>query len=270
MEDWLARCCELVDKYRPQVFYFDWWIQQVVATPYIQRFAAYYYNKGQEWGQGVAINHKHHAFPDGTTVFDVERGQLTEIRSELWQTCTSVMRNSWCVIDEPIYKPSSEILHDLIDIVSKNGTLLLNIGPRADGTIPEGDQAILRDVGAWLAVNGEAIYGTRPFKSFGEGPTKVAEGQFQDANRIPFTAQDIRFTTKGDTLYAIALGMPSDGMITIPSLGTARDLYPGTIGQVELLGSSAPVTFTRDADALRITLPPDVAPALALAFKISA
>ncbi|MCA9913353.1 MAG: alpha-L-fucosidase, partial [Anaerolineae bacterium] len=137
LEDWLARCCELVDKYRPSIFYFDWWIEQQVFEPYLQRFAAYYYNRGQEWGMDVAINCKNGAYPAGTVVFDVERGRLADIRPELWQTDTSVSNNSWCYIQNHDYKSSSEILHTLIDIVSKNGTLLLNIGPKADGTIPE-------------------------------------------------------------------------------------------------------------------------------------
>ncbi|MBN1964550.1 MAG: alpha-L-fucosidase, partial [Anaerolineae bacterium] len=121
LEDWLARCIELVDNYRPQLFYFDWWIRQYVFEPYLQRFAAHYYNRGQEWGQGVAINCKNEAFPEGTVVFDVERGQLAEIRPLLWQTDTSVSKNSWCHIADHDYKAWTTILHDLIDIVSKNG-----------------------------------------------------------------------------------------------------------------------------------------------------
>ena len=197
LEDWLARTCELVDKYQPQVVWFDWWIEQIVFEPYLQRFAAYYYNRGLEWGKGVAINHKYDSYPEGTTVFDIERGQLTGIRPEFWQTDTSVSKNSWSYVKNQDYKTIPSLIHDLIDIVSKNGALLLNIGPKPDGTIAEPEQEMLLEIGRWLAVNGEAIYGTRPWTIYGEGPTEVFEGAFQDTKRKGFTAQDIRFTTKG-------------------------------------------------------------------------
>jgi alpha-L-fucosidase len=255
LEDWLARTCELVDKYQPNIVYFDWWIQQVVFAPYIQRFAAYYYNRGQEWGQQVAINCKNGAFPDGTVVFDVERGQLQDIRPLFWQTDTAVAKNSWCYTTELEYKTSTSILHDLIDIVSKNGTLLLNIGPRPDGTIPEVEQGMLLDIGRWLAFNSEAIYETRPWKIYGEGPTQVVAGPFQDTKRVSFTAQDIRFTTRGDVLYATVLGWPEDGKVNIASLGSNRDLYGSAIGRVELLGINEPITWTQEAEGLQVELP---------------
>ncbi len=179
LEDWLSRTSELVDKYQPQLIYFDWWIRQTVFEPYLQRFAAHYYNRGLEWDRGVVINYKVGGFPEGTAIFDVERGQLGDIRPDIWQTDTAVAKNSWGYTEEQDYKTSLVIVQDLVDIVSKNGRLLLNVGPRADGTIPEGDQAILREIGAWLAVNGEAIYGTHPWKIYGEGPTRIAAGGFQ-------------------------------------------------------------------------------------------
>lgn len=265
LEDWLARCCELVDRYRPSVFYFDWWIQQHVFEPYLQRFAAYYYNRGQEWGQEVAINNKHDAFPKNTSVFDVERGQLTEIQPELWQTDTSVSRNSWCYIQNHDYKDSTEILHTLIDIVSKNGTLLLNIGPKPDGTIPEPEVAILQDIGQWLARNGEAIYDSRPWVIHGEGPTQIVGGEFTDSKAILYTAEDIRFTTRGDSLYAIVLGQPAGGQVTIKSLAIGSELYPQAVERVVHLGSQQPISWMRDADGLHCQVQSDE---LAIALKI--
>ena len=203
LDDWLLRSCEIVDKYRPQVVYFDWWICQPVFQPYLKTFAAYYYNRGAEWKKQVAINFKEWegiSFPQGAGVFDMERGQAAEIRPTLWQTCTSVSKNSWGYITNHDYKATGEIVDELVDIVSKNGTMLLNIGPRADGTIPEHEQQMLRDIGAWLKINGEAIYGTRPWMKFGEGPTQTAVGSFSDKNKPQFTAQDLRFTTKDKTL----------------------------------------------------------------------
>jgi alpha-L-fucosidase len=146
------------------------------------------------------------------------------------------------------------LIQDLIDVVSKNGALLLNIGPRADGTIPEPEQAILRTIGRWLAINGEAIYSTRPWKIYGEGPTEVAAGAFTDTQRAPFTSADIRFTCKANTLYALFLARP-DTHATVRSLGTASTLLEGAITAVELLGSTAPLTWSVAQDGLDIQLP---------------
>lgn len=256
LDDWYARCCELVDKYKPQIFYFDWWIHQLAFEPYLQEFAAYYYNRAQEWGVEVAINCKNDAFPDGTVVFDVERGQLKDMRPMLWQTDTSVSNTSWCYVQNHEYKQTSEIIHNLIDIVSKNGTLLLNIGPRPDGTIPEAEQAILRDIGAWLSKNGEAIYGSRPWKIYGEGPTELPEGDFTDTKREAFTTEDIRFTTQGETLYATVLA-EVNGVVVIKSLSADSDLYPQTIARVTHLASGQPVTWSREADGLHCQVSSD-------------
>jgi alpha-L-fucosidase len=255
MEDWLARTCELVDKYQPQVVWFDWWIEQAVFEPYLQRFAAYYYNRGLEWGKGVAINHKFQSFPEGAAVFDVERGGLKGIRPYFWQTDTAVGKNSWCYVEDQDYKTSTSLIHDLVDIVSKNGALLLNIGPRPDGTIPEGDRRILLDIGSWLAVNGEAVYGTRPWVIFGEGPTEVIEGAFQDTKRTEFTSRDVRFTTKGEGLYAIVLGWPENGEVVIESLGADQAHEPAVIQQVTLLGADEALEWSRGASGLRVKLP---------------
>lgn len=269
LEDWLARNIELVDKYQPELVYFDWWIEQHVFEPYLQRFAAHYYNRGVEWGKPVAINCKNQAFPEGTVVFDVERGQLSEIRPTFWQSDTAVARNSWCYTTELDYRTAASIIHDLIDIVSKNGALLLNVGPRADGTLPEGDAQILEEIGRWLAVNGEAIYESRPWKIYGEGPTEVISGGFTDAKRAGFTARDVRFTTRGDALYALLLGVPETQEIVIEALGTGRDLLPAPIQQIELLGAAAPVTWRRDADGLRVTVNAWNPTSPAAVFKIS-
>jgi alpha-L-fucosidase len=255
LEDWLARTCELVDKYQPQLVWFDWWIEQVVVEPYLQRFASYYYNRGLEWNKSVAINYKNQAFPEGVAVYDIERGQLGDIRPIFWQTDTAVSKNSWGYVQEQDYKTATSIIHDLVDIVSKNGALLLNIGPRPDGTIPEPEEEILLEIGRWLAVNGEAIYGTRPWKVYGEGPTEVIEGCFQDTKRAGFTARDIRFTAQGDTLYAIVLGWPESGETVIESLGTDNVLYPDAIELVELLGSEEVIQWSRDAGGLKVKLP---------------
>lgn len=265
MDNWLARTCELVDKYQPQLVWFDWWIQNKAWQPYLKKFAAYYYNRGAEWGKGVAINYKYEAFAEGTAVFDVERGQLAGIRPLLWQNDTSVSKNSWGYIEGQDYKTVDSLVDDLVDVVSKNGALLLNIGPKADGTIPDKEQEMLREIGAWLQINGEAIYGTRPHTVFGEGPTEVAEGAFTDTKRQAFTGQDIRFTTKGDTVYATLLAW-SEQPVTIKSLG--GDGF-GTVADVSLLGHSGTLDWAQDENGLTVTLPTQKPCDFAFSLKVT-
>jgi alpha-L-fucosidase len=254
LNDWLARICELIDKYQPQVIWFDWWIEQPAFKNYLQRFAAYYYNRAAEWNRGVVVQYKHEAFPEKVAVLDIERGQLSDIRPLTWQTDTAVAKNSWGYVESRDYKQAGDLIGDLVDIVSKNGILLLNIGPRPDGTIPEGDAQLLREIGKWLAVNGEAIYNTRPWTIYGEGPTQVVGGEFNDTSRQSFTAEDVRFTTNGDTLYATIFGWP-EGELTIRALGENAGHYDGSIGNVELIGSSEPVQWSQDDSGLHVTMP---------------
>ena len=253
MNDWLLRCTELIDKYQPQLFWFDWWIEQLAFEPYLRQFAAYYYNRASEWGRGVAINYKNEAFPAGTAVYDIERGQLSEIRPYFWQTDTAVSKNSWGFITDQDYKTPTSIIHDLVDIVSKNGALLLNIGPRPDGTIPEPEEEILLEIGRWLAINGEAIYGTYPWRIFGEGPTEVVAGGFNDTKRAAFTARDIRFTRNGNVLYAILLDWPG-AQALVQSLGS-NSAYAGTIRKVALLGGPDNLHWSQDEHGLVVDLP---------------
>ena len=177
LDDWLARTRELVDKYRPQLVWFDWWIGNEKFEPYLREFAAGYYDRGLEWKRGVAINYKLKAFPEGTAVLDIERGQLAGIREQFWQTDTAVSKNSWGYVEGQDYKTVDSLVDDLVDIVSKNGALLLNIGPRPDGTIPEPEQRMLRDMGRWLNVNGDAIYADLRRGSHGGGGGGVQRHQ---------------------------------------------------------------------------------------------
>lgn len=253
LEDWLIRCCELVDEYQPSVFYFDWWIHTAAFKPYLKKFAAYYYNKGEEWGIPVAINYKHDAFMFGAAVPDVERGQFAELKPYFWQTDTAVARNSWCYTENNHYKSAEEIIRDLVDIVSKNGSLLLNIGPRADGTIPDEDRKILLQIGKWLEVNGEAIYDTSFWRTYGEGPTVVKEGQFTDGDTKAFTQEDIRFTVKGSSLYAAVMVYPDNGIVHIRSLREGSPHFHGIIKKIQVLGFEEQPDWKRNEDALAIT-----------------
>ena len=256
LEDWLLRCCEIVDRYRPRVFYFDWWIHHSAFKPYLKKFAAYYYNRMAEWGDVGVITYKHDAFMFGTAVVDVERGQFAEAKPYFWQTDTAVAKNSWCYTEGNVYKTPNQIICDLVDIVSKNGTMLLNVGPRADGTIPEEDRDILLEIGKWLKVNGEAIYNTNVWRVSQEGPTEVPEGQFTDGDDKAFTPEDIRFTVKGSHLYATVLKYPEDGCVTVKSLAernaASKPHFHGIIKDVTALGFGEEVAWERDEEGLKI------------------
>ncbi|HEV2276110.1 MAG TPA: alpha-L-fucosidase [Acidobacteriaceae bacterium] len=266
-EDWLARDAEIVQKYHPDIIFFDWWIGQPAVRPYLAKFAAYYYNESLKKGPVGIITYKLVDMQKSSAVLDIERGQLDTLRSFVWQTDTSVSNKSWGYIEHDTFKTPDFIVHQLVDIVSKNGNLLLNIGPRSDGTIPEEVQQVLLGVGAWLKVNGEAIYGTRPWTVFGEGPTRVAAGSFHDTQTQAYTAEDFRFTTKGSDLYAIELAWPANGEAVIHSLGT--DALKGEkIQAVSLLGSDARLSYQQEPDGLHIHLPAKPAEGYAYAFRV--
>ena len=147
------------------MIYFDWWIGQPYVRPYLTKFAAYYYNESRNADRSASSTTSDYAMRGELAVLDIERGQLDDISTAYWQTDTSISNKSWGYIEHDTFKTPEFIVHQLVDIVSKNGNLLLNIGPRSDGTIPDEVQHVLLDVGAWLKVNGEAIYGTRPGRS---------------------------------------------------------------------------------------------------------
>ena len=266
--DWLARAAELVEKYHPDLVYFDWWIGQASIRPNLTRFAAFYYNTSLKYGDHVGvINYKDYAMQDHSAVLDIERGQLGDIRPRPWQTDTSVSNKSWGYINDDTFKSPQFIVHQLIDIVSKNGNLLLNIGPRSDGTIPEQVQKVLLDVGAWLNINGDAIYGTRPWRIYGEGPTKAAAGAFHDTETANYTPEDFRFTTKGGVLYAIGLAWPSNHEAVIRSLAPMAGAE--SVQSVALLGGPANLHFEQRPDGLHVQLPGDAPSNYAYALRVT-
>jgi alpha-L-fucosidase len=266
--DWLARDAEIVQKYHPDIIFFDWWIGQPYVRPYLAKFAAYYYNESSKRGPVGIITYKWVDMQQDSGVLDIERGQLDQKLDRVWQTDTSVSNKSWGYIEHDTFKTPEFIVHQLVDIVSKNGNLLMNIGPRSDGTIPDEVQHVLLDVGSWLKVNGDAIYGTRPWTIYGEGPTKVAAGSFQDTKTQEYNPEDFRFTTKGNNLYAIELAWPSGHEVVIHSV--AENALKGRqIQSVALLGASAPLIYKLEADGLHIQLPAKPSQGYAYAFRIA-
>lgn len=267
LQDWLARSSELVDKYHPDFMYFDWWIGQPAFQPYLKQFTAYYYNRAEARNQDVVLTYKQDDFPANAAVLDIERGKLDGIRLLAWQTDTSVSIHSWGYAANDEYRSAGSLVHELVDVVSKNGNLLLNVGPKADGTIPEQARTILLDMGKWLHVNGEAIYATRPWYVFGEGPTKVSS-QEMHSDRQNFTADDIRYTQHGKNLYAIALGWPTGGDLRLHTLWKNNPYTAGPVCSVELLGSNEKIHFEQKEDGLHIQLPAQKPDEPAYTFRI--
>jgi len=254
---WEAKVKEVIDKYHPDLIYFDSRLGNI-GESYRQDLLAYYYNRERE----VVVTYKDKDLPAGSGILDLERGRMAGKMPFQWLTDDAMSWKSWCYIEDDSLKSPQRLIDELVDIVSKNGNLLLDIGPKADGTIPEAVRERLLEIGKWLTVNGEAIYGTRPWETFGEGPTEVRSGAFGEAKIADFTAADIRFTSRGKTLYAIVMGWP-DGPVTIRSLAATK------IGKVELLGSRQPVKWRRDAAGLTVRMPVEKPGEYAFVLKIS-
>lgn len=268
---WYIRLKDLLDQHRPDLFYFDG------GVPFGKvglRLVAYYYNENMRRHGGrleAVLNLKnwpdgsHGKYRHGTCVLDLERGLLSDIRELPWQNDTSI--GDWFWTNPPKYRSVDSIIDMLLDIVSKNGNLLLNVPPRADGTLDEQAVAILEKMGQWMDINGQAIYGTRPWIRYGEGPTATSAGNFSD-RKVNFTAEDIRFTTRAGILYAIALDWPGAKQLTIRSLSTKNSSI-GKIKAVSLLGHKGRLKWQRLEEALKVELPPHRPCDYAFTLKIS-
>lgn len=251
-EQWLIHTYEIIDQYKPELFWFDWTVGKYPFQPGFYKFLAYYYNSALDWGKEVVVNTKV-GFGDNIQVFDIERGKSDRIRKMPWQTDTSIGKKSWGYNPEEINKTPDHIIDDFIDIVSKNGNLLLNIGPKSDGTITEEQQHVLKELGGWLKINGEGIYGTRPWVKAEEGETKGTSGYMTDGKASNYTAEDIRFTTKDNKLYALSLAW-SDGPVSIRSLGKSKtkDLK---IKSVSMLGTDEELVWEQKNEGLMVNFP---------------
>ncbi|MDR1289712.1 MAG: alpha-L-fucosidase, partial [Planctomycetaceae bacterium] len=249
--DYFFRIKDLLDQHKPDLFYFDGGIPFDETG---RKLVAYYYNTNTANHDGKleavmcakSFGNRHGDFRIGATLQDIESGQLDKINDLPWQSETSI--GDWFWKKDCKYFTTKSVIDRLIDIVSKNGNLLLNVPPRADGTLDDQAIALLKEVGQWLKVNGEGIYGTRPYYIFGEGPTKVGGGSF--TRMATLTAQDFRFTTKGDTIYVFVCGTPVE-KVAIKTLVAARC----RIKSVSMLGVEGELKFEQKDDALHVILP---------------
>lgn len=267
LQMWQGKLIEVVDRYQPDLMWFDFALDEIadsVQTAYL----AHYFNQAQTWGRDVVVTSKHEDLPLAVGVEDFEKGRTDRLTEHPWLTDDTISRGSWCYTEGLEIKDTEEVLHTLIDIVSKNGQLLLNISPRADGTIPENQQTVLLEIGDWLRRFGEAIYETRPFVDYGEGPTRMEEGgHFLPS--IDYTPQDIRYTRNGDTVYAILLGWPGAGEEVVMSiLGVGQQAAGVEVTGVSLLGGGMPVRWERQSRGLVVTTPDEQPDERAVVFVL--
>jgi alpha-L-fucosidase len=279
IDKFFNRTRELIDNYDPDLVYYDDTV--LPLWPFSDaglRLAAHMYNRS------IARKGKLEAVVNGkilnarqrrSMVYDIERGQSNQIEPLPWQTCTCL--GNWHydrrVYDNKAYKSAQTVVHTLIDVVSKNGNLLLSVPVRGNGAIDEQERAIVEEIGCWIAVNGEAIYETRPWAVFGEGPVAAAAGAplagagFNEGKGQPFSAADIRFTAKGEAVYAFIMGWPETGELAIKAMGSGGPHLERPVKRVELLGSGVALAFRQTAEGLHVTLPKQ-RPALAYASAL--
>jgi alpha-L-fucosidase len=273
------RTIDLINKYNPDVVYFDdsqlplWPVSDVGL-----RIAAHFYNKSiKEHGQLKAVINGKILDENQrkAMVWDIERGQANDIQPLPWQTDTCI--GNWHydrgLYERNGYKTAKTVIQTLVDIVSKNGNLMLNIPVRGDGSIDEKERKIVEEIGAWMKVNSESIYGTRPWNIFGEGPAQQTSAQlnaqgFNEGKGKPFTPEDIRFATKDNVLYATAMGWPQEGKLVVKNLAKSSKYFPKEIQKVEWLPTKQSLTFERNENGLIVSLPEKKSDELAYANVI--
>jgi len=276
---WFGKLKEVIDNYQPDIIWFDSWLHLVPAE-YRQKFAAYYLNEADKLGKEVVIIRKQNDLPLSFTIDDLEKSRKNHIGEQPWMTDETISKGSWSYTENLRVKKAQDVLHVLIDVVSKNGTMLLNVSPKANGIIPENQQAVLLKMGAWLENYGEAIYGTRPWYTFGEGPTKEPEGHFKNHRefaKVKYTNQDIRYTAKGNTIYATFLGTPTGKQIlaafakaelSMALTEKAQIAKNIDIVSVTALGSDEKIMWSLTKSGLTITPPSQLVDTMATVFKI--
>jgi alpha-L-fucosidase len=273
---WSAKLLEVIDRYRPDLIWFDGSLDRM-GEGRVLDFFTYYFNREKEWGREVEVLFKGWDVPPGVAINDLELGREGDLTRHLWITDTSVDdQGAWSYAKEAGYKPVNQLVDNLVDRVSKNGMLLLNVGPMADGTIPEEARERLLGIGRWLKVNGEAIYGTRPWIIYGEGPTELKGGAYTEMeaeeDAAQYTGEDIRFTVKESILYVTCLDWPGKE-VTIQSLRRLEEelsIYwtEKDIESVHMLGVDEELKWYFSDRGLTIKTPSEKPCLHAFVFKI--
>jgi alpha-L-fucosidase len=275
LDMWKNKIVEVIDKYDPDMVWFDNGLE-LIADCYKQDLLAYYYNRAAVRQKEVVVTYKRNTLPPGAGLLDLERGQETDLTYYEWITDSTVDNGrGWGYVKGLGFKTVENLVTNLVDRVSKNGYLLLNVGPKLDGTIPDQAKDLLLGMGDWLQINGDCIYGTAPWVIAGEGPTRLTtRGDYNEINDLRFTGRDIRFTVKGENLYAIALGWPGERLL-ITSLAPRWEswtgwcgLYPSEIASVSMLGDGNELKWAMTREGLSIETPRRKPCDHAFAFKI--
>ncbi|WP_338731589.1 alpha-L-fucosidase [Mangrovimonas cancribranchiae] len=263
-KNWLGELKEVINKYHPDLIYFDSKLDKI-PNQYKCEFAAYYINESLARGQEVVITHKEGELPKTVSLEDFEKGRANKIKDEYWLTDETVTKGSWSYVENLTYKTANDIIDVLVDIVSKNGALMLNVSPMANGTIPQEQQDILLEVGEWLNTNGEAIYASHPWQVFGEGPTKQEKsGMFLDW--LTYTSGDVRYTQKDGVIYAIVMGVPEQDNIILSAF--SKENLKESIASIAILGTNENIEFSLKEDGLHLKTPTQKVDDKAFVYKI--
>jgi alpha-L-fucosidase len=259
-----AKLGEVIDKYRPDLIWFDGQMQEI-PEPYHLNFLAYYFNQAAKSGQQVMVTTKKLQYPQEVSVLDFEKGRAKTLTPYPWLNDDTISTGSWGYTADLKIKPAVEVLHDFIDAVAKNGHLLLNVSPKADGTIPQDQRDCLLAIGAWLKLNGEAIYNTRPWLEYGEGPN-VLQNQGSFSGTVAYGEKDLRYTRSkdGSILYVTALGWPKNGLRP-----TILQIDDAAAGKVELLGHRGAVSHRVQGKRIAIEVPSQAPGDHAYVFKLT-
>lgn len=272
-EIWFGKLKEVIDKYNPDILWFDSWLDRI-SEEKRKKFAAYYLNKANERNKEVVIVRKQDDLPLDFSVDDLEKSRKNKMGKKVWMTDETISKGSWSYTENLKIKSGDDVLHTLIDIVSKNGVLLLNISPKANGEIPQNQQEVLLKIGDWLTANGESIYATRPWYTFGEGPTKEPEGHFKNHKeflKVKYSSKDVRYTTSKDskTIYCTTLGVPKENEeLNFTAFAKTNLPKPIQIKSVKLLDRNLNVDWNLSDDGLTIKSPKIDSDEMAVVFRV--
>ncbi len=255
---WYDQIDEVVKQYDPDIIWFDSWLN-FMPEDLTKKMVANFFNNEVENGQQVVICNKQTDLPQGIGVHDIEQGGRRDISAKTWMTDITISRKSWSYIEGQTYKPASLVLRNFIDVVSKNGVVLLNVSPKADGSIPDEQRKVLLDMGAWFDNNGEAIFNTRPWVMFGFGDAIAGAGHLGgQSSTVEYSATDVRFTQSkdGKTLYMIFLGVPEQGWTEHYRIMAEHRYFPdGKVKNISLLATGKPLEYKLDGYGFSLNMP---------------
>ncbi|GGF49256.1 alpha-L-fucosidase [Echinicola rosea] len=269
---WLNQVDEVVRKYDPDILWYDSWLNLIPVSTR-EQMAANFFNNGLKNGQEVVLCHKQDDMPLAYSVHDIEQGGRRDVSPIPWMTDITLGERRWMYVEGEKYKDAALVVRNMIDVWSKNGIVLLNVSPRADGVINQEQRKILKEIGGWMAIHKEAVYGTRPHTVFGWGPAKIADGTHGgQSSNVEYTAEDIRFTVAKDknAMYVFLLGQPKPGAtIELREIGGYhRNIPPGKIRDITVLGTGQTVDWELSPETLTLVVPDKGLNEISTVFKM--